>query len=107
MPQITLYFLQASRSIRTAWLLEELGLDYEVKFAPRENGAAPSWIKEEIGGLGKFPALKDGGLLLFESGNITGGKDYRSISYGRAISADATQNISATRTTPVIACSQP
>ncbi|KAK4548211.1 hypothetical protein LTR36_010080 [Oleoguttula mirabilis] len=71
MPQLTLYFLQASRSIRVAWLLEELGLDYEVKFADRENGAAPKWMKEEAGGLGKFPTLKDGDLLLYESGNIT------------------------------------
>ena len=55
MPQITLYFLQASRSIRIAWLLEELGLDYELKFADREAGKAPQWLKDEAGGLGKFP----------------------------------------------------
>jgi len=70
-PKITLYFLQASRSIRTAWLLEELGLEYDVKFADRENGKAPAWLKEEAGGLGKFPTLKDGDLTLYESGNIT------------------------------------
>jgi len=70
-PQIILYFLQASRSIRIAWVLEELGLDYEVKFADRENGKAPEWIKKEAGGLGKFPALKDGDVMLYESGNIT------------------------------------
>ena len=34
---ITLYFLQASRSIRIAWLLEELKLPYESIFFPREN----------------------------------------------------------------------
>lgn len=70
MAPITLYFLQASRSIRPAWVLEELGLDYEVKFAERENGKAPQWLKDEAGGLGKFPALKDGDKLLYESGNI-------------------------------------
>nr|OQO32083.1 hypothetical protein B0A51_00621 [Rachicladosporium sp. CCFEE 5018] len=69
-PQITLYFLQASRCIRSAWLLEELGLDYTVKFAPRENGAAPPAFKKEAGGLGKFPMLIDGDLTLAESGNI-------------------------------------
>jgi len=71
MPNITLYFLQASRSIRIAWVLEELGLDYEVKFADRESGKAPQWLKDEAGGLGKFPTLRDGDVLLYESGNIT------------------------------------
>lgn len=67
---ITLYFLQASRCIRTAWLLELLGLDYEVKFADRENGVAPAAFKKEAGGLGKFPTLEDGGNMYYESGNI-------------------------------------
>lgn len=71
MPKITLYFLQASRSIRIAWLLEELGLDYELKFAERESQKAPEWMKKEAGGLGKFPTLKDGDLTIYESGNIT------------------------------------
>ncbi|KAK5167060.1 uncharacterized protein LTR77_007790 [Saxophila tyrrhenica] len=70
MPPITLWFLQASRCIRTAWLLEELGLDYEVKFSPRENGIAPAAFKKEAGGLGKFPTLQDGDVTLYESGNI-------------------------------------
>ena len=70
MPKITLWFLQASRCIRTAWLLEELGLDYEVKFSPRENGLAPAAFKQEAGGLGKFPTLQDGDLRIVESGNI-------------------------------------
>lgn len=70
MPKITLWFLQASRCIRTAWLLEELGLHYEVKFSPRENGVAPAAFKEEAGGLGKFPTLQDGDLRIVESGNI-------------------------------------
>ncbi|KAK0926762.1 hypothetical protein LTR57_003804 [Friedmanniomyces endolithicus] len=71
MPPITLYFLQASRSIRIAWLLEELGVDYEVKAAEREGQKAPQWMKDEAGGLGKFPVLKDGETFLYESGNIT------------------------------------
>ena len=71
MPKITLWFLQASRCIRTAWLLEELGLDYEIKFSNRENGLAPPGFKEAAGGLGKFPTLQDGDVTVFESGNIT------------------------------------
>ena len=70
MSKITLWFLQASRCIRTAWLLEELGLEYEVKFSPRENGLAPAAFKQEAGGLGKFPTLQDGDLRIVESGNI-------------------------------------
>nr|POF00940.1 glutathione s-transferase 3 [Quercus suber] len=68
---ITLYFLQASRSIRTAWVLQELGLEYEARTAEREGRGAPQWLKDEAGGLGKFPALRDGEQMFYESGNIT------------------------------------
>lgn len=72
MPDITLYFLQASRCIRTAWLLEELGLDYNVKFWNRENNRAPQEAKNASGNpLGKFPTIKDGDLTIYESGAIT------------------------------------
>ena len=37
MPHITLYFVQSSPAIRIAWLLEELGLPYEVVFFYREE----------------------------------------------------------------------
>ena len=70
MPAIKLYFLQASRCIRTAWQLHELGLNYELKFAPRVNNAAPADFKQEAGGLGKFPTLVDDGNVFYESGNI-------------------------------------
>jgi glutathione S-transferase len=69
-PQITLYFLQASRCIRTAWQLHELGLDYDLKFSPRENGLAPPTFRKEVGGLGKFPTIIDNGVTVTESGNI-------------------------------------
>jgi glutathione S-transferase len=62
MPPITLYFLQASRCIRTAWLLEELGLDYEVKFSDSNSASkAPE----------DFPTIKDGDLVVYESGAIS------------------------------------
>ncbi len=71
-PDITLYFLQASRSIRIAWLLEELGLEYKNVFFPRENNKAPADFKTQSGNtLGKAPCLKDGGLTIGESGAIT------------------------------------
>lgn len=71
MPPITLYFLQASRSIRIAWLLEELGLPYESKFYWREANKAPAAYKEECGSpLGKAPTLRDGDTVVYESGAI-------------------------------------
>ena len=62
MPHLTLYFLQASRSIRIAWLLEELGLNYKVEIYDREDtGLAPTKFKQSCRTvLGKAPVLKDG-----------------------------------------------
>jgi glutathione S-transferase len=71
-PDITLYFLQSSRSIRIAWLLEELKLPYESIFFPRENNKAPSNSKEKSGNtLGKAPSLRDGEVVVWESGAIS------------------------------------
>ena len=73
MPPITLHFLQASRSIRIAWLLSELNLDYAVNFANRKaNMKAPEEFKISTGNpLGKAPSLKDGDITICESGAIT------------------------------------
>ncbi|KAF2131841.1 glutathione S-transferase [Dothidotthia symphoricarpi CBS 119687] len=73
MPPITLWFLQASRCIRTAWLLEELGLEYNVKSTGRTPaGKAPDDFKRQSGNpLGKFPTIQDGDLTIGESGAIT------------------------------------
>ncbi|KAG4433104.1 hypothetical protein IFR05_011399, partial [Cadophora sp. M221] len=71
-PDLTLHFLQASRSIRVAWLLEELHLSYKNVFYPRENNRAPAAFREQSGSkLGKAPVLRDGGLVVVESGAIT------------------------------------
>jgi glutathione S-transferase len=72
MPPLTLFFLQSSRSIRTAWLLEELHLSYDLQFSERENQKAPEHFKLASGNpLGKFPTLKDGNLVVTESGGIS------------------------------------
>jgi hypothetical protein len=61
-PEITLYFLGASRAIRIAWLLEELSLPYELVDAPRaSNGLASEEFKAKIPTkMGKSPARSDG-----------------------------------------------
>ena len=71
MSKITLYFLQGSRAIRIAWLLEELSLNYDIKYAEREKGQVPPAFVEEAGGIGMFPTLRDGDVVLHESSNIT------------------------------------
>jgi len=68
----TLYFLQASRFIRIAWLLTELSIPYESIFFPRVNNKAPDEFKGRGGNpLGKARTLVDGDLTLGESGAIT------------------------------------
>jgi len=68
---LTLYFLQSSRAIRSAWLLEELNVPYELKFANRQSdGTAP----RELGvptAVGKSPAIQEGDIILGESGAIS------------------------------------
>ena len=67
---ITVYHLETSRSERVVWLMEELGLDYELKAFPREpSGAAPPPFKEAHP-IGKAPVLRDGDTVLAESGAI-------------------------------------
>jgi hypothetical protein len=72
-PDITFYFLGASRAIRVAWLLEELKLPYKLVSSPRaQNGLAPPEFKEKIGTkLGKSPTIVDHGIVIQESGAIT------------------------------------
>lgn len=71
-PDITFYFLQASRAIRIAWLLEELYLPYRLVSAPRAaSGLAPDDFKQKIGTtIGKSPTIKDHGLVIQESAAI-------------------------------------
>jgi glutathione S-transferase len=65
-----LYYAQNSRAVRVAWLLEELGLDYEIeKFdLGSRNMRAPEYLS--VHPMGRVPALKDGETTIFESGAI-------------------------------------
>ncbi len=68
---ILLHHLNNSRSQRILWLLEELGLDYEVQRHERDpaTSLAPTSMRA-IHPLGKLPVLIDNGLTLAESGAI-------------------------------------
>ncbi len=68
---IELHHLNNSRSQRILWLLEELGLDYEIVRYQRDpvTRFAPPAIKA-VHPLGKSPVIRDGGLVVAESGAI-------------------------------------
>lgn len=68
---ITLHHLDNSRSQRILWLLEELGLEYEIKHYKRDRKTqlAPPELKQ-IHPLGKSPVITDGELVIAESGAI-------------------------------------
>ncbi len=68
---ITLHHLDNSRSQRILWMLEELGLKYEVQYHKRDpvTMLAPASLKA-VHPLGKAPVLIDGDLTLVESGAI-------------------------------------
>ena len=70
-PMITVHHLNDSRSQRVLWLLEELGLPYEIKFYERnaQTRLAPPEL-EAVHPLGKSPVVVDGDLTLIESGAI-------------------------------------
>ncbi len=67
---ITVHHLENSRSQRILWMLEELGLDYEVKFYKREPTMQAPESLRAVHPLGKSPVITDGGKVLAESGAI-------------------------------------
>jgi glutathione S-transferase len=68
---LIVHHLNNSRSQRVLWLLEELGVEYEVKRYQRnaETMLAPPELKA-VHPLGKSPVVEDGGQVLAESGAI-------------------------------------
>jgi glutathione S-transferase len=68
---IVLHHLENSRSQRILWLLEELGVPYEIRRYPRDpkTSLAPPELLE-VHPLGKSPVITDGELTLAESGAI-------------------------------------
>ena len=68
---IVVHHLNNSRSQRVLWLLEELGLPYEIKKYQRDPKTllAPPELRE-VHPLGKSPVITDGALTVAESGAI-------------------------------------
>ncbi len=64
---ITLYFAPRTRAVRVRWLLEELGLPYELK---RVAFQPPKKVFAQETPLGKFPVIEDGDMVMCESGAI-------------------------------------
>jgi glutathione S-transferase len=68
---ITVHHLNNSRSQRILWLLEELGLPYEIKHYQRDSKTmlAPASLKA-VHPLGKSPVITDDGVTVAETGAI-------------------------------------
>ena len=77
---IVVHHLNNSRSQRILWLLEELGVPYEIKFYQRDatTNLAPPELKA-VHPLGKSPVITDQGHTIAESGAIV---DYLIRTYG-------------------------
>jgi glutathione S-transferase len=80
---IKVHHLNNSRSQRVLWLLEEIGLDYEVVRYQRDAKTmlAPASLRR-IHPLGKSPVIEDGSLRLAETGAIV---DYLVHQYGKGL----------------------
>lgn len=83
---ITVHHLETSRSQRVLWLLEELGVPYELKIYPRDKATklAPPELKK-IHPLGKSPVITDNGEVIAESGAII---EYLVETYGAQAGGD-------------------
>ena len=68
---ITVHHLNNSRSQRVLWLLEELGVDYDIKRYERDPKTllAPASLRA-VHPLGKSPVITETGLTIAESGAI-------------------------------------
>jgi glutathione S-transferase len=76
---ITVHHLNNSRSQRILWMLEELGISYEVKRYQREPSMQAPASLRAVHPLGKSPVISDGDKVLAESGAII---EYLGDTYG-------------------------
>ena len=68
---ITVHHLEMSRSQRILWLLEELGVPYDIRLYRRDPASKLAPVKlKRIHPLGKSPVVTDGDTVVAESGAI-------------------------------------
>lgn len=86
---LTLHHLETSRSQRVLWLLEELGVPYEIKLYRRDprTRLAPQELKK-VHPLGKSPVITDEDIVVAESGAIL---EYLVEHYGNQAHGEAAQ----------------
>lgn len=84
---VIVHHLNNSRSQRVLWLLEELGVPYEIKHYQRDAKTmlAPDTLKD-VHPLGKSPVITDGDNVVAESGAIV---EYLCDVYGHAGTNDS------------------
>ena len=67
---ITICHLSNSRSERIIWLMEELGLPYHLELFKREADMTAPAAMRKFHPMGKSPMIRDGDVVLIESGAI-------------------------------------
>ena len=70
LPKITIYHLEGRRSERIVWLMEELGLPYELKFVRGDLRASMAQIRAINPDVPMAPTVVVGDEILVESGAI-------------------------------------
>src|SRR5947207_15156799 len=65
---LKLFYVPQTRSFRPRWLLEELGVPYELVKMTAAQTKTPEYLA--VHPLGKVPALQDDGVTIFESAAI-------------------------------------
>ncbi|QYY24194.1 glutathione S-transferase family protein [Diaphorobacter sp. MNS-0] len=83
---LTVHHLETSRSQRILWLLEELGVPYDIRRYSRDPATklAPPELKR-VHPLGKSPVITEGDMVVAESGAII---EYLAERYGAQAPAD-------------------
>lgn len=67
---LTIYHLTTSRSERIVWLMEELGLPYRLETFVRTPAIVAPEALKQVHPLGRAPVIRDGDVVLAESGAI-------------------------------------
>ena len=67
---LKVHFVAGTRAGRVVWLLEELGLEYEVNIMPFTKEGLKSPEHRSRHALGSVPVLEDGDISIYESGAI-------------------------------------